>query len=259
MASELHPPTIVNWLYEKLLSSNILPDFFKGTTGEKLFQLVTFSWLIILGLLLISLTLSIRLRQIPGRIQMIAEIIIEQLCGLLESLIGPGSRKYLGLLGTTFIFIFCLNVIGLIPGMISPTANWNCTVALSLVMIIMVQAYAIQANGFIGYLKHLGGSPKGLAMWFLVPFMFPIHLLGEVLKPLSLSLRLFANISGEDTIILSIVGLILHPPISWLPYPSFIGLILMMGFAIITSFLQAFIFTALSCIYIMLMTAHEEH
>jgi F-type H+-transporting ATPase subunit a len=258
MANELHPPTIVNGLYEKLLQSDLLPGFLKGEKGGTFFQLIVFSWLIIIVLVIIAYINSRHLKQIPGRLQAIMEIIVEKLGGLLESLIGHGGKKYLGLLGTTFIFIFCLNILGLIPGMISPTANWNCTIALALIIIFFIQAYGIKENGFLGYLKHLGGSPKGIAMWLLVPMMFPLHLLGEVVKPLSLSLRLYGNISGEDTIILAIVNIIQSPSLSWLPIPSFIGLILMMGFALFTSFLQAFIFTSLSCIYIMVMTAHSE-
>lgn len=258
MASELHPPTIVNGLYEKLLHNDLLPGFLRGENGEKLFQLIAFSWFIIIVLVVITYINSRHLKRIPGRLQAAMEIIVDKLGGLLESLIGHGGKKYLGLLGTTFIFIFCLNLLGLIPGMISPTSNWNCTVALSLVIIFFVQAYGIKENGFLGYLKHMSGSPKGIAMWILVPLMFPLHLLGEAVKPLSLSLRLYGNISGEDTIILAIVNIIQSPSLAWLPIPSFIGLILMMGFALFTSFLQAFIFTALSCIYIMIMTAHLE-
>jgi len=258
MAGEIHPPTIVNGLYEKLLQSDLLPGFLKGANGEKLFQLIAFTWIIIIFLVLISFITSRYLKKVPGRLQAAMEIIVENLGNLLESIIGHGGKKYLGLLGTTFIFIFCLNMIGLIPGMMSPTANWNCTVALALVMITFVQAYGIKENGFLGYLKHLSGSPKGIAMWVLVPLMFPLHLLGEAVKPLSLSLRLYGNISGEDTIIMSMVKIaegikIFGVPIIPVPLP-------MMAFAIFTSFLQAFIFTALSCIYIMIMTAHsDEH
>ena len=95
-------------------------------------------------------------------------------------------------------------------------------------------------------------------MWCLVPMMFPLHLLGEALKPLSLSLRLFGNISGEDTIILSIAELVKSAGIfAPLPFLLLLGLFLL---AVFTSFLQAFIFTALSSIYIMISTAHsDEH
>jgi F-type H+-transporting ATPase subunit a len=257
MSASAHPPTIVTGLYHKLDALNLLPEFLKGEHGQPLFNLVVFSWLVIVVLIIVSFIVSRRLRKIPGRFQSAMEYTVESLANLLDSLIGPGGRKYLPLLGTTFIYIFCLNLLGLIPGMISPTANWNSTIALSLTIIFFVHTYAIKELGIIGYFKHLSGSPQGFVMWLLVPLMFCVHLLGELLKPLSLSLRLYGNIFGEDNIILALANLAHGSNIF-----GFLGISipvsLMMGFAIFTSFLQAFIFTALSCIYIMTLTTHEE-
>lgn len=250
MASEHHPPSILTPLYEKLSHSGLLPEFLKGENGETYFKIIVSSWLVMGVLIVLSYIATRRLNKSPGRLQALMETVVDALGNLLDSLIGHGGRKYLGLLGTSFIFIFCLNLLGLIPGMISPTANWNCTISMAIVVIIMVQVYGIKANGFGGYLKHLAGSPKGVAMWVLAPMMFPLHLLGELIKPLSLSLRLFGNISGEDTIIISLVNM---------GFPMLPLQIVMFFFAVFTSFLQAFIFTALSSIYIMLLTAHEEH
>lgn len=255
-----HPPTLVTALYYSLKEKGLLPDFLLKDPyrGEQLLGLIVFSWLVIIALAIISIIVSRRLKKVPGRTQSGLEVIVEKLANLLDSLIGQGGRKYLPVLGTVFIFIFCLNFLGLIPGMMSPTANWNCTIALSVTVIIFVQATGIRQHGFFGYLKHFAGSPKGAIMWALAPMMFPLHILGEAVKPISLSLRLFGNISGEDTIILSIVGLVKSAGI-FAPFP-FILLLMMFGLAVVTSFLQAFIFTALSCIYIMILTAHtEEH
>jgi F-type H+-transporting ATPase subunit a len=250
MAAEHHPPTILGPIYQKLADSGLLPDFLRGEHGQTYFLIITTSWLIMGFLVILSLIATRRMQKAPGRLQAFVETIVDALGNLLDSLIGHGGRKYLGLLGTAFVFIFCLNIIGLIPGMISPTANWNCTISMAIVTIIMVQLYGIKANGFLGYLKHLSGSPKGVAMWVLVPLMLPLHVMGEMIKPLSLSLRLFGNISGEDTIIVSLVNM---------GFPLMPLQLVMMGLAVFTSFLQAFIFTALSSIYIMLLTAHEEH
>lgn len=248
--------TIFSWLYYQLEASNLLPAFLKGEHGEKYFGLIIFSWMVIIGLVVLSILATRRLKKVPGRLQGALEFVVDSLANLLDSLIGPGGRKYLPLLGTTFIFLFCLNLLGLVPGMISPTANYNTTIAFSLVVIIFIQAYGIREHGFLGYLKHLSGSPQGIAMWCLVPLMFLIHSLGELVKPLSLSLRLFCNIHGEDTIILSIAGLVQSAGI-WAPVPFILLLFLTILMAALAS-LQAFIFTALSCIYIMLITAHTE-
>jgi F-type H+-transporting ATPase subunit a len=254
-----HPPTIVTLLYYLLKEHGLLPNFLKDSHwGEQWLGLIIFAWLVILILGIVSFIVSRRLNKVPNRLQSALELIVEKLAELLDALIGHGGRKYLPLLGSLFLFITCLNLIGLIPGMMSPTSNWNCTIALSLTVIIYVQAVAINENGFWGYLKHLSGSPKGLIMWGLAPLMFPLHILGEMVKPLSLSLRLFGNIYGEDTIILSIVGLVKSAGI-FAPAP-FVLLVIMFILALFTSFLQAFIFTALSCIYIMISKAHtEEH
>ncbi|MFH1228176.1 MAG: F0F1 ATP synthase subunit A [Planctomycetota bacterium] len=248
MAAQHHPPSILSPLYSKLSDSGLLPEFLKGESGLIYFQVIIISWLIMLGLVLFSLIATSRMTSKPGRLQALLEVIVENLGDMIDSLMGHGGRKYLGLLGTSFIFIFCLNIMGLIPGLMSPTANWNCTISMALVVIFMVQTYGLKANGFLGYLKHLAGSPKGLIMWVLVPMMFPLHILGELVKPLSLSIRLYGNISGEDTIIVSLVNM---------GFPSLPLQLMMMSFAVFTSFLQAFVFTALSSIYIMLLTSHE--
>ncbi|MBI4834729.1 MAG: F0F1 ATP synthase subunit A [Planctomycetes bacterium] len=253
----MHPPTFVTALYYILKEHNLLPDFLMDShRGEQLLGLIVFAWLIIIVLTVVSIIASRNLKKTPGRFQSAFEVIVEKLANLLDSLIGHGGRKYLPVLGTVFVFIFCLNLMGLIPGMMSPTANWNMTIALAVAVIIYVQAVAIRAHGILGYLKHFAGSPKGAIMWALAPLMFPIHLLGELIKPVSLSLRLFGNISGEDMIILSIVGLVKNAGL-FAPFP-FILLMIMFLLAVFTSFLQAFIFTALTCIYIMILTAHEE-
>lgn len=253
MAAEHVPTTIFTPLYRALDSLGALPGWIRDSHGgEYHFYLIAFTWLGVAFLAGLAILVSRKLRSVPGRLQCAMEIVVEQLCGLLRSLIGPNGPKFLPLLGSLFIFIFVLNFIGIIPGFISPTASWNATAALALVTIILVQWYGIRENGFAGYVKHLAGSPKGLVMWLIAPLMLPIHVIGELAKPLSLSLRLYGNIHGEDEIIMSLVGITRNIGIP-LPLP-----LPMMAFAIFTSFLQAFIFTSLSCIYIMTVTAHEE-
>ncbi|MFH1231206.1 MAG: F0F1 ATP synthase subunit A [Planctomycetota bacterium] len=248
MASEMHPPTILKGLYEELLHHNLLPEFLKKENGETYFQLIVLSWVVMGVLILISFIWSSQFKRIPGRMQALMETVVESLGNMLNSLIGHDGRKYLGLLGTTFIFILCLNIIGLIPGLISPTANWNCTVSMAIVMIVMVQIYGLKEHGFWGYLKHYMGSPKELATWLIAPLILVVDILSEMIRVMSLSLRLYVNIFGEDMIIISLVNMGL---------PLILLQIIMFCFAVFTSFLQAFIFTALSAIYIKLITSHE--
>ena len=248
MASNIHPPTLLGPLYKALVENGWMPSFLKDEHGETYFQLIVLSWVVMGFLVLMSFLWSGRLKRVPGRMQGIMETIVDSLGNMLDSLIGHGGRNYLGLLGTAFLFIFCLNFMGLIPGLISPTANWNCTVSMAIVMIFMVQVYGLREHGFMGYIKHYMGSPKELATWLIAPFILLVEVLSEIIRVMSLSLRLYVNIYGEDLIIISLVNMGV----------PMIGLqIIMFCFAVFTSFLQAFIFTALSAIYIKLITAHE--
>lgn len=249
MASELHPPTILGPLYKTLAEKGLIPSFLKGENGETYFQLIILSWAVMGMLIVTSFIFSRRLKRIPGRMQSLIETIVDSLGNMLDSLIGHGGRQYIGLLGTSFIFIFCLNIIGLIPGLISPTANWNCTVSMAIVMIFMVQVYGLKEHGFLGYLKHYMGSPKELATWLIAPLLLVVEILSEIIRVMSLSLRLYVNIFGEDMIIISLVNMGL---------PLIALQIIMFCFAVFTSFLQAFIFTALSAIYIKLIISHSE-
>jgi F-type H+-transporting ATPase subunit a len=176
-------------------------------------------------------------------------------CGIL----GPQGRKFTPFLGTLFIYILSMNFLGLVPGMKSPTANLNQTLALALCVFFYVQYTGIRSLGLKGYLHHMAGSPRDVVTWLLVPLNIPIHIIEELAKPMSLSLRLFGNITGEDVLIAVFVGLgvsalsFLHLPVG-IPFEiPFIFL------ALLTGTIQALVFTLLSTIYFSMMLPHEEH
>jgi F-type H+-transporting ATPase subunit a len=144
-----------------------------------------------------------------------------------------------------------MNWLGLIPGLRSPTSGLNMTIALALCSFAYVQFQAIRHSGILGYIKHLAGEPI-----FMAPLMFPIHLIGELAKPLSLSIRLFGNIFGEDKIIVILAGMspfILKPWLKFVPiqFP-------MMAFAVFTGFIQALIFMVLTAGYLTVMLGDHE-
>jgi len=175
--------------------------------------------------------------------------VFEWAVGLLRKLVHgfiPGKQgdRYVPYLGTVFLFIFTMNLIGLIPGFRAPTMTLSTTAALGVTTFIMVQGYAIRSTGVVEYLKHFMGPVLALA-WL----MFPVEIIGELARPMSLSLRLFGNIYGEDNVIeqLMAMGLKYYIPVH-LP---------MLLFAIFTSFLQAFVFTTLSTIYLGGKVVHE--
>jgi F-type H+-transporting ATPase subunit a len=129
----------------------------------------------------------------------------------------------------------------------SPTSSLNVTFALGIIVFVYAQWIGIRGLGPVGYVDHLLGSPRDLTGWLLAPLMLPIHVLGELAKPISLSCRLFGNIFGEDNVIEQLMGLG-----GWIPFQ-----IPMLLLALFTSFLQAFIFTTLSTIYIASKVVHE--
>jgi len=197
---------------------------------------------------------------IPGPLQNAAEMVVEKLYDFVVGILGPRhGPRYVPFLGTLFIYILVMNLLGLIPFMDSPTSSLNVTVALALTVFVYAQFIGFRELGPVGYLDHMAGSPRTAIGWFLVPLMLPIHLMGELAKPISLSCRLFGNVFGEDMLLVAFVTLgIMVTSFSHLP----IGLPLQLPFmilALLTGTLQALVFTVLSTIYFLLMLPHESH
>ena len=238
--SSLEHPTWLHFLYAK----HILPEWLP--------EMVPVTWLIAL---ILCLTVMLATRKLksrnPGRFQAFLEFCVSSLEGFVTSIVGEHGRSLTPVIGTFFIFILSLNLFGLIPGFVSPTKDINTTVALALAAIIIVQYYGIRCQGLKGYVKHFLGEP----MW-LAPLMLPIHIIGELARPLSLSVRLFGNIFGEETVIAILVIIVtgvLGNMLIPLQFP-------MMLFAIFGSLVQALVFSMLVSIYIAVaITGHEEH
>lgn len=202
---------------------------------------------ILLAVVLFALTRN--MKRVPDRKQGILEMGYSALDAFVGGLIGPGYQKYLPLIGALFLYIFFMNIGIMIPGWGSATGNINITAGLALVVFLYVQIEGIRANGFVGYLKHFVGEPVWLA-----PLNFPLHIIGEFAKLLSLSLRLFGNIFGEDTVIVILIGLVGMFKIAWLPLQAPMYLLSMFA-----GFVQALVFCILTCIYIAMMTVHDDH
>ena len=178
----------------------------------------------------------------PGKIQQLLEVCIEFLNAQLEEIIGHGGKQYLPMVATIGTFILFMNLMGLIPGFMPPTSRINVTAGCALVVFIYYHYLGIKKQGALKYLKHFVGPIPWL--FFL---MVPVEIISHLARPFSLSVRLFANIYGEELIIVvffSLLPLLLPLPI--------------MALAIFTSFLQAFIFMVLTMIYIAGAVA-EEH
>lgn len=219
---------------------------------------VVFAWTVALGLVAVAFLGTRSRKEIPGPFQNFLETVVEGLAQFVTEVLGKRGKKYVPFIGTLFLYILCQNLLGLVPGMKSPTSSLNTTVALALTVFFYVQWNGLRENGLVGYIDHLMGCPRDLIGWLLVPLNFPLHILEELIRPLSLSLRLFGNVLGEDSLIAAFVALgIAALAFFHLPF----GLPLQFPFmmlAILTGTIQAFVFSLLSTIYISLMLPHEE-
>ncbi|MCK4546650.1 MAG: F0F1 ATP synthase subunit A [Candidatus Eisenbacteria sp.] len=221
---------------------------------------VVFSWIVVILMCVIARRASRRATLVPGKLQNFVEMFVEALSNLVSGVLGTKyGRQFTPFLGTLFIYILLMNLLGLFPLMKSPTSSWNTTVALAICVFCYVQYTGVRRLGIVGYLDHMCGQPRDLVSIILVPLMLPLHIMEELAKPLSLSLRLFGNVTGEDVLIAIFVGLgvaalgFLHLPIGLPLHVPFIFL------ALLTSTIQALVFTLLSTVYFSMMLPHEEH
>ena len=196
---------------------------------------------------------------IPSGWQNAIEMVVEGFDQLAKAIMGRAGREHTPFVGTLFLYIWFMNLAGLIPGLKSATSSLNTTIALALVVFGYVQWQGIKTNGVFKYLHHLAGSPRDVFGWGLVPLMLPIHVLGELVKPLSLSLRLGMNVFAEDLLLAILIGLgiaaglALHLPVG-LPFQ-----VLVLPLVLIFSTVQALVFSLLSSVDISLMLPHEAH
>ncbi len=222
------------------------------------FRLIFFSSLVWLILGILAYLAFRKRSMIPTPIQNFVEWAVEMLANMVTSVLGEGGRRFIPFIGTLFLYIFGMNLFGLIPGMFSSTSKLNTTLALAICVFLYVQYTGIRSFGLLGYIHHLAGSPKSVVEWCLVPLNLPLHIIGELSKPISLSLRLFGNITGED-MLLAIFATLGVTMLSFTHLP--VGLPLQLPFiflAILTSFVQALVFALLATIYFALMSKHEE-
>ncbi|ADI38479.1 ATP synthase subunit a [Waddlia chondrophila 2032/99] len=247
-----HPPNIISLLYK------IFPN--KLTQMLHQWEDLAFS-IIIATFVIILFRIGIRKREmIPKGLQNGLEMITELLMKVIYGILGSEEKKYIPFLGTLFVYILALNLFGLIPLMKPPSANLNTAIALALCVFTLVQYLNIKHMGIFGFLYHMAGSPKTVLEWIIVPLIFPLELLTQISRPVTLALRLFGNIMGEEALIgyFTLAGV---AAFSLLDLPMQGGLPLQIPFmflGILTSFMQALVFTLLSAVYILLSIPHKE-
>jgi len=198
----------------------------------------------------------------PSRLQAGLELGVSALENFVrENLRKEEAEFFAPFLASLFIYILILNLLSVIPGFIPPTMDLNTTVALAITAFIAVQYSGVRRMGFIGYLKHISEwelfshIPSYFIPFALIGALFfmIIHLIGELAKPFSLAIRLFANMYGEETMVLTFV--LLSPILfRFLALPLHFPFVL---FHMFIGFLQAYIFTVLTTIYISIATTEE--
>ncbi|HXB21476.1 MAG TPA: F0F1 ATP synthase subunit A [Candidatus Solibacter sp.] len=207
-------------------------------TNSVAMQFVVVTLLIVIFLLVRS-RLSV---EKPGGVQHMAEMFHEFISGQGEEIIGHHSGRFAPFLGALFLFILVSNLIGLIPGFESPTASVWVPLGCAIVAFIYYNAHGIREQGVLAYLKHfLGPVP------LLAPLMLPIEIISTLARVMSLTVRLFANMFAGDMVTLVFFSMI----------PVGIPVIFLM-LHVAVSFLQAYIFTLLTTVYLAGAVAHEH-
>ena len=200
---------------------------------------------------------------VPGQVQNAIEWMVESMEDVCGGMLGKHLPKYFPYIITVFFYVLTMNLIGIIPGFKSSTSTLDVTLALALITFLYVQFTGIRNLGPLGYIDHMAGSPRDIVGFIMLPVMIPVHILGELAKPVSLSCRLFGNIFGEDTLIVVFVGataLCLKASLVALAVPPMLGIsAIFMLLQALTSIVQALIFALLATVYLYMMLPHEEH
>ena len=195
---------------------------------------VTYTWLAMAILIGLSLAARFSLKKTaPTGFQNFFEVIVSGLENFVEEIMGPEGNHYLPLIGSLFLFILVCNLLGLIPGFDSPTANINTTLALALVSFSATHYIGLRRHG-LGYIKHFMGP-----MPLLAPLMFPIELISHLARVMSLTFRLFGNMVAKHKLLLVLA--LLAPYIAPVP---------ILGLGLLVAFVQAGVFTLLTMLYL---------
>lgn len=232
---------------------------------------VLYTWIVMGILLVVAVVATRRLQMVPRGSQNFMEVVLEQFVNELDETIGHGGRRYLPLIATLGLFILTSNLMGLVPGLIAPTANLNTTAACALIVFFTYHWIGVRKQGLVAYLKHFAG-PVPTA---LKPLMFVIEIISHCARPLSLSLRLFGNMMAGH-ILLAIFffmmgldgmlgwalsgspgGILLGVPAAAILVVFVIGFLLPLK--ILVALIQTFIFCKLAMLYIAAAVEESEH
>jgi F-type H+-transporting ATPase subunit a len=237
-------PNFVTLLAEHLKSARLAQYIYK-------WENIIFSLIILAVILVLAYLASRKMNLIPSRLQGAFELLVAGIDDFVCGIIGPKGRQYTPFIGTLFIYILFMNLSGLIPFMKSSTTSWSVTLALALIVFVYVQYVGIKELGFLGYIDHLLGKPRGIMAFSVVMplLMLFLHIVSELVRPISLSLRLRSNMWGDDMLLSLVAGF----GIKGVPLLLFNSML-----ALLASVVQALVFCLLTTIYFALVLSHEE-
>ena len=172
----------------------------------------------------------------------VMEIFVETISGITRDVLGSRARPFIPLYGCFFLFILSCNLFGLLPGVSPPTSNFNVTFALGVCSFLMYNYYGLSIGG-MEYIKHFVGP-----IWWLGILMVPLELIDNFVRPLSLALRLFGNMNGDHLVL----GIFTDMTYVVVPVAFYV-------LGTLVCFIQAFVFTLLSVVYLSLALPHDEH
>ncbi len=182
---------------------------------------------------------------VPSKLQSLAELLVDFIRGIIQDTMGPSGMRYFPFISTLFLFILFSNLLGLIPGSFTVTSQIVVTgvFAIAVYGLSLVIGFQLHGAKFLGILV-----PPGTPGW-LLPLMIPIELISQLARPISLAVRLFANMTAGHVILGVLFGLTIAGGllIGWLPFSFTIALY---GLEVGIAFIQAYIFTILTCVYI---------
>jgi len=194
---------------------------------------------LILFFLIVRMTLSV---EKPNAAQQIAELIHEFTGSHADQIIGHHYERFQAFVTCVFVFIVLNNLLGLVPGIVTPTSNPVVPLGVAVCTFLYYNFYGFKEQGFVGYMKHFAGP-----IWWIAPLLFPIEIVSNLARVMSLTIRLYANMFASDLVTLVFFSLV---PVG-VP-------VIFLGLHAGVSLIQAYVFMLLSMIYLGIATAHEH-
>ena len=194
---------------------------------------VIYSWVIMTFLIVMGAIASKGISMVPSKTQNVFEVIISGIEDFMITVTGEEGRWLFPIAATVFLYVFACNISGLIPGFFPPTASLNTTLSCALPVVIFTHIIGVKFHG-VKYIKHFLGP-----VWWMIPLIFVIEIIGHTARILSLTFRLFGNIMGHELVLGILFGLA----------GAFFAPLPIMALGIFVSFVQAFVFFLLSIMY----------